>query len=766
MKKKLLFIIGVLVILSPKIVLADGINDYYINATILNNGDLEVEEYFNLDGYYNGMERIIKYRNSNSVEFNANDNSYGGSSIHNGNNMMIEEIKSVSINHDFNFNNFDGKLFEKEEYASIGDYGVYTETEIDGGLSTRIFMPSRKKKAFYIKYTLSDMAILHDDVGELGWSIFDTSLNESINNLRVYVNIPNNKNIIKVWAHGPENGKSNIISTEKVEASINNLNSNTAIDIRVVFDKNVISNSNKTTNVSALDKIINYETELANISNKKREDYIESEFYTLESIPSMYNYNDVLDSINEYGSEEKTEYYLNRLYEYKDKVDEYEYNNFEYEIQKQTFNAYEVTKYSSDNVFSNELKSKIIEKRKNLKNKLLKTEILNEIKSITIAIASILLSYLLISIPNLKNRKIKNVDPVYIRDLPNDISIVSAGILIDSKLSKNEISGAILDLIRKKIIMLNDTDKKHPILILNKDNYNIASDKDRYLANLIFEHNNQVELKKIKKISSERFKNWKNLLLKELRDKGYAIETDEEKTININVTLVILSVISFFTPFYFFGIFFLLIYSLKRYKQYTIIVIFQIINYILLRNTLSNNHFIYLSIVTNVFAIIMLFLYLRKITFKLNIKLTNLGLEKRKELFGLRNFLNDFSRLNEKDIPEVYLWEEYLIYATVFGIGDKVLNSMKLKDINNNIMDNVSFVYNYSNYIDSFSNISSNISYMGKPEMKFYIPESSGGGSSSSDWGSSSSSSGGGGGFSGGSSSGGSFGGGGGGGRF
>ena len=252
------------------------------------------------------------------------------------------------------------------------------------------------------------------------------------------------------------------------------------------------------------------------------------------------------------------------------------------------------------------------------------------------------------------------------------------------------------------------------------------------------------------------------MLLKELKDKGYAIETDDEKPIKINVIFVVSSIISFFTPFYILGIFFLLIYSLKRYKQYTIIVIFQIINYILLRNTLLNNHFIYLSIITNILAIIMLFLYLRKITFKLNIKLTNLGLEKRKELFGLRNFLNDFSRLNEKDIPEVYLWEEYLIYATVFGIGDKVLNSMKLKDINNSIIDNVSFVYNYSNYIDSFSNISNNILFMTKPEMKLYMPESLDAGT----WGGSSSGSGGGGGFSGGSSSGGSFGGGGGGGRF
>lgn len=762
MKKILLFIIGVLFILTPKIVFADGINDYYINATILDNGDLEVEEYFDLDSRYNGMERIIKYRNSNSVEFNAYDTSYGGSSIHNGNNMMIEEIKSVSINHDFNFNNFDGKLFKKVEYASIGDYGVYTENIIDGGLSTKIFMPSSKKKAFYIKYILNNMAVLHDDVGELGWSIFDTALNESIKNLRVYVSVPNNKDIIKVWAHGPENGKSNIISNEKVEATINNLNSNTAIDIRVVFDKSVIKNSNKTTNVSALDKIINYETELANISNKKREDYLESKFYTLKSVPSMNNYIAVLNTINEYNNEEKTEYYLNRLYEYKDKVDVYEYNNFKSEIQKQTYYAYEITSCSSDKVFNTELKNKITEERNNLKNKLIKTEILNEIKTIILAMLSILLSYLIISIPKFKNRKIKKVDPIYTRDLPKDISIVSAGILIDSKLSKDEISGAILDLIRKKIIILDYTDQKHPILILNKDNYNVAFDTDRYLVNLIFEHNNQVELKKIKKINTDRFKNWKNLLLKELKDKGYAIETDDEKPIKINAIFVVSSIISFFTPFYILGIFFLLIYSLKRYKQYTIIVIFQIINYILLRNTLLNNHFIYLSIITNILAIIMLFLYLRKITFKLNIKLTNLGLEKRKELFGLRNFLNDFSRLNEKDIPEVYLWEEYLIYATVFGIGDKVLNSMKLKDINNSIIDNVSFVYNYSNYIDSFSNISNNILFMTKPEMKLYMPESLDAGT----WGGSSSGSGGGGGFSGGSSSGGSFGGGGGGGRF
>ncbi len=765
MKRVLLVIVGIIIfICSSKIVYADGINNYYIDATILNNGNLEVQEYFELDGYYNGMERILKYKNLSSIEFNKDDTLYGGSTIHNGNDIKIEEIRAVNVNSNFNFNDFDGDVFKKVEYASVGNYGVYTLKEIEGGVSTRIFLPSKKKKAFYIKYILNDMAVLHDDVGELGWSIFNTSLNESINNLIVYINIPNNKDIVKVWAHGPENGKSNIISNEKVEATIDNLSSNTAIDIRVVFDKDVINNSTKTTNTVALDKIINYETELANISNKKREDNIENSFRILDTNPTMVNYNYVLYSINEYNNDEKTDFYLNRLYKYKYKVDESEYNHFKYlTFVIGNYDSYVNTKYSADNVFNIELKNKIIEERKQLKNKLIKQELVGEFKSILIAISTVVLVYLIVSMPRLISKKIKKVDPIYVRDLPNDISVISAGILIDKKISKDEISAAILDLVRKKIVILDNSDKKNPILIINKDNYQTATDKDRYLVNMIFEHNNSISLKKNKKISRERFKCWKNLFIRELKDKGYIIET-KEPTMNINIGAMIFSIISFMTPLYFFGIFFLLVYSIQRYKQYTILVIFQIINYVLLRNVLLNNHFIYFSLIINIMSIVIIFLYLRKIVFNLNVKLTNLGLEKKNELYALRNYLNDFSRLYEKDIPEVSLWEEYLVYATVFGIGDKVLNSMKLKNMNNNLLENVSFINNYNDYVGFFSNVSNNITYVSVPEMNFVMPESSGG--SSSDWGSSSSGSGSGGGFSGGSSSGGSFGGGGGGGRF
>ena len=68
--KKFKIVLLIMFLFMPVIVLAEGIENYYINATVLNNGDIEVEEYFNLTGYYNGMDRIINYKNINAVEFN------------------------------------------------------------------------------------------------------------------------------------------------------------------------------------------------------------------------------------------------------------------------------------------------------------------------------------------------------------------------------------------------------------------------------------------------------------------------------------------------------------------------------------------------------------------------------------------------------------------------------------------------------------------------------------------------------------------------
>lgn len=43
-----------------------------------------------------------------------------------------------------------------------------------------------------------------------------------------------------------------------------------------------------------------------------------------------------------------------------------------------------------------------------------------------------------------------------------------------------------------------------------------------------------------------------------------------------------------------------------------------------------------------------------------------------KEMFGFKKYLADFTILNERQAKEVQLWDDYLVYAALFGIADEV----------------------------------------------------------------------------------------------
>jgi len=51
--------------------------------------------------------------------------------------------------------------------------------------------------------------------------------------------------------------------------------------------------------------------------------------------------------------------------------------------------------------------------------------------------------------------------------------------------------------------------------------------------------------------------------------------------------------------------------------------------------------------------------------------------EDSKKLYGLKLFLQEFSRINTKEVMEVHLWDEYLMFAYLFGIADKVAKQLK-----------------------------------------------------------------------------------------
>jgi len=57
--------------------------------------------------------------------------------------------------------------------------------------------------------------------------------------------------------------------------------------------------------------------------------------------------------------------------------------------------------------------------------------------------------------------------------------------------------------------------------------------------------------------------------------------------------------------------------------------------------------------------------------------LTQNGADEKAKWKGLSNFMKDYSLLNEKEVLDLVLWEKYLVYATAFGISDKVLEQLK-----------------------------------------------------------------------------------------
>lgn len=93
---------------------------------------------------------------------------------------------------------------------------------------------------------------------------------------------------------------------------------------------------------------------------------------------------------------------------------------------------------------------------------------------------------------------------------------------------------------------------------------------------------------------------------------------------------------------------------------------------------------------------------------KINIY-TQQGIDEKEMWKGLKKYMEDFSMLNQKEVPEIVIWEHFLVFATVFNIAEKVLKQLKIvyPDIENNIDINT-YTYMYlmmnTNFSSSFSN--------------------------------------------------------------
>lgn len=255
-----------LFLLFPTISLAVSydIEGYYINAEVLENGDVSVEEIFLVDGTMNGYELDLSTLSSNST--------VSASAI---SNVLVAGANIDSISFDTFEENFTD--FTLVSFANIGDSQKYTVDNTYNGVSIRMYYPINNEKiAFKVSYTLEDAIILHNGFAEFYWNFFSGELQDEINDLNVRVVLPglDNSEYFRFWAHGPLSGEVhdyNSNTNNIVIASIDKLEAYGILDMRITFDDSLV-NTNLISKHSdeTLDDIVAEETEIASETNALR----------------------------------------------------------------------------------------------------------------------------------------------------------------------------------------------------------------------------------------------------------------------------------------------------------------------------------------------------------------------------------------------------------------------------------------------------------------------------------------------------------------
>lgn len=583
MKKIILF----LLLLIPFYVNAT-VENYYMEATVLNTGDIKVREVFGLDGTYNGFERELYYGN----------NIYAGTSIEI---INVKGIKKTS--NDFAILNDSGDIFTEVGSASKGDYGHYIITDIDNGINIKIYNPSKKERLFYIEYIVKNMAIKHNDVGEIGYNIF-TSLKEPVSNINVKFIVPNNKKTIKVWGHGPLTGETSIVSSNEVLLKLDYLESYEGLDIRLVFDRNVLSESLKLDNEDVLNTIIEEETKKADDANKIREE----ERKKLEELKEK-----IEQAINDFEKDRtqvKKDYAISlveKLYGYEE---------------------YDLYMYRLNNTLSYEEEEEL-KRNKTIGN------IINYL-CITYLVFGIYLLYRFYTNHDKEYKPIFNHE--YYRDFPKEYGPEKVDYLVNGQVSSKSFTAMILNLIYQKKIEFEKLEKNnYKLKLINQDN---LANSEKNLIKCIFGKKEEVTLKELKTNAKKNYDEFTNNYRSWQQN-----ATNESKAMNFyeksNKGLYSLySIIPFF------------LFSLSNYFEY------------------ANQFIIFITIL--IVPISLVYYLCAK-------KRSKEGNEDYHKWKALKNFMKDFGRMQEKELPEIKLWEKYLVYATVFGIANKLAKTMEIK---------------------------------------------------------------------------------------
>ncbi len=241
----------------------------------------------------------------------------------------------------------------------------------------------------------------------------------------------------------------------------------------------------------------------------------------------------------------------------------------------------------------------------------------------------------------------------YYRELPGEYSPATLEYLLKKKITELSFSTTIIDLIRRKNISFSEiTDKKKDYKLTLENEEGLSKEESKVVGILfnLVGNGKEVTLRKLKKYGKseskarrflDRFNSWKKAAKEQAETEKFY-----ESHIDIKVKGIILSSI-----------------SLVLFVVSAVLFSFDLVSEAALERT-------FLALFVGIVFLIY-FIFFRKKTMK--------GIEHYKKWKAFRNFLRDFGRFDEKELPEITLWEKYLVYAHILGCAKNLEKQMKFK---------------------------------------------------------------------------------------
>ena len=234
----------------------------YIDASVLNNGDVEVKELVIISGSINDYHKSILYRNSRLERHEELD--YLKDAIYNA--TSLENV-AISLK-PFQSQKVSFKSIFEQDYEPLERYYFledieemgYIESSIQDGKYYKFYSNQNNPiTGILFKYTLKNVVVYHKDIAEIN-NVFFPIIDQDISHLEIRVNVGDNTDYLKMWAHGDLSSQVTIIDDTAI-ATYSKLLKNTQISFRVLFslDSVPVKNPLKQSSFSALKKIVEIE---------------------------------------------------------------------------------------------------------------------------------------------------------------------------------------------------------------------------------------------------------------------------------------------------------------------------------------------------------------------------------------------------------------------------------------------------------------------------------------------------------------------------